>query len=122
MIFSSWWGIALGSVAPGLHLGVTPIIVSLLISVVIIKMSVVVKMSAVAEIPGAAIMTESTIRFVVVTLTAMLTGSVCLLHVVRIGLSVVTIWILSVAARRIRGVGRMVVRSIVLPCPGRFSR
>ena len=102
-VIASWWGIALGSIAPGLCVGVTLIIVSLLIP------TAIVEMSTVAKILGAAIMMKSAIRLVVVTLTAMLARSVCLLHVVRVGLSVVTIWILSVAARRIRGIGRMVV-------------
>ena len=97
------WIITLYRGDPGLHRVVVPGVVVLLIP------AAVVEMSTVAKILGAAIMTKSAIRLVVVTLTAMLGGSVCLLHVVRVGLSVVTIWILSVAARRIRGVGRMVV-------------
>ena len=81
----------------------------------------------IVEISGTLIMTESSIRLVVVITTTVLVilmtkaGSMCLMLVVRMVWSFVLIWILPIAACRIRGVCCVVMWSVVLPWPWCFS-
>ena len=87
----AWWSIALAWIAPRLHVVVTPSVVALLLP------AAVVKVSAIAEILGTSVMTESSIRLVVViprvVLVILVIGarSVCLVRMVRVVLSFVSI-------------------------------
>ena len=108
----------MGGIALGLYVGITPIIVSLLISATIV------------EISGTAIITETSIIYgclVVVIPTTMVmilvAGAVSIRVVSLIGvvLSFVTVLILPSAARRVRSVCRVVMWLIFFPWLQCFS-
>ena len=102
-------------VAAVFHLGVTPGVVAVWLP------SAVVVIAAVTEIPRAAVWAKTTIRLIWIPLTAMVTGSWCLLPVVEVGRRVVTIGVIVVTAYCLLSGGRLLAWSIILPRPRRFS-
>ena len=105
MIFSSLWGIFLLRVAPSLYWGVAPVIVALIIT------TTIVKVSTVAEITETAIISEATIIpwGIVVVIPA---AVVVILMIVSVLVHVV--WLIGVAT----GLNTILVFLIVTRCRG----